>query len=395
MQSSHFKHYILELSHRHSSLVIIQTLVALSNTMANSFALIYLYKNGASYEECALYILIMVAVTTVLIAFASRPLVRRYDASIETALVFLAGYYAALAFLQDWYLLLIPPILFGVYMAAFWVPYHAIIMHITSRKKRGAAVGLYFLVFPMVSTTGPLIGGLIIGFSSYQVLWILASLITAVNLVFVAGVRVFTNLRKRIIVPELLQSLKINLVGKVHIDLDLKGVDWRIKSSLFAEGVQDGIFWVVVPLVSFEFAKNEVALSGYLSLFALWGAIMTVALGYLSDRLKDRAYIVRVGAAFGTVSVMFAAYAQSPEEYLSAMSVAYFWIAMIPSFLFIMLVDKLERYKKKGVLIREFFLSTGRCAGVLFVIAILLTGASLGLGLTIAAVALASIIVVK
>jgi hypothetical protein len=68
---------------------------------------------------------------------------------------------------------------------------------------------------------------------------------------------------------------------------------------------------------------------------------------------------------------------------------------MIPSFLFTMLVDKLERFKRKGVLIREFFLDAGRCVGVLVVILTLLSGAGLGLTLTIAAIALASIIVVK
>lgn len=285
--------------------------------------------------------------------------------------------------------------MFGVYMAAFWVPYNALIMHITSRKKRGAVIGVYFLIFPLVSTTAPLLGGLIIGVSSYQVLFGVAALISVANLVFVAGVKVFSTLRERIIVPELLQSLKLNLAGKVNIDLDLKGVDWRIKSALFAEGIQDGIFWILVPLVSFEFAKSEVAVSGYLSLFAFWGAIMTVALGYLSDRLKDRAHIVRIGAAFGAVSIMFAARAQSAEEYLSAMSMAYFWMAMVPSFLFTMLVDKLELFKKKGVLIREFFLNTGRCVGVLAIIIALLAGVDFAVTLTVAAVALASIIIVK
>jgi len=395
MQGSGFKHYVIEMTHRHSSLVVTQTLVALSNTMANAFALIYLYKSGESYVHCSLFVLISVVVPTILIAFASRPLVKNFGASIETALMFLFAYYVSLMFLEGWYLVLLPPILFGVYMAAFWVPYNALIMHITSRKKRGAIVGIYFLIFPLVSTTAPLLGGLIIGTSSYQVLFGIAAAICVVNLVIAAGLKVFSTLKERIIVPELLQSLKLNLVGKVHIDLDLKGVDWRIKSALFAEGIQDGIFWILVPLVSFEFAKSEVVVSGYLSLFAFWGAVMTVALGYLSDRLKDRAYIVRVGAAFGTVSVMFAAYAQSAEEYLSAMSVAYFWIAMIPSFLFTMLVDKMERYKKKGVLVREFFLNGGRCIGVLVILVALLAGAGFSITLTVAAVALASIIIVK
>jgi len=363
--------------------------------MANSFALIYLYREGASYLQCSLYILIAALVPTLLIAFSSRALVRRFPAAIETSLIVLAVYYLSLALLHDWYLVLIPPVLFGVYMATFWVPYNALIMHITSRKKRGATVGAYFLIFPLVSTIAPLAGGLVIGFSSYQVLFIIAMGIAVANLVFSAGLRVFTTIRKRIIIPELLQSLKVNMVGKLHIDLDLRGVDWRIKLALFSEGIQDGIFWVFVPLVSFEFAKSEVTVSGYLSLFAFWGAVMTVVLGYLSDRLRDRASIVRMGAAFGAVSVVFAAYAQSPHEYLSAMSMAYFWIAMIPSFLFTMLVDKLERFKKKGVLIREFFLNLGRCAGIAAIIIVLLAGVPLSYTMGIAAVALASIILVK
>lgn len=390
-----FKHYAIEMSHRHYPLLVMQTLVAVSNTMANSFALIYLYKTGEDYLECALFVLICVAVPTVLIAFASRPLVRNFAESIETSLMFLAAYYVSLMFLDGWALVLVPPVLFGVYMAAFWVPYNALVMHITSRKKRGAIVGVYFLIFPMVSTTAPLIGGILIGAWSYQLLFAVAAAVSIANLVFVAGLRVFANLRDRIIVPELLQSLKIHLVGRVHIDLDLKGVDWRIKSALFAEGIQDGIFWILVPLITFEFAKSEMVLSGYLALFAFWGAVMTVVLGYLSDRLKDRAHIVRIGAAFGALSVMFASHAASGEQYLSAMSVAFFWIAMIPSFLFTMLVDKLERFKRKGVLIREFYLNGGRCAGVAVVALVLLAGASLNIALTVSAVALAAITLVK
>ncbi|HUS56434.1 MAG TPA: hypothetical protein VMY17_00240, partial [Thermoplasmata archaeon] len=83
------------------------------------------------------------------------------------------------------------------------------------------------------------------------------------------------------------------------------------------------------------------------------------------------------------------------EEYLSAMSMAYLCIAMIPSFLFTMLVDKLEKYKKKGVLLRELFLNAGKSAGVALVIIALLLGLNLFSTFAIAAVALAYIIVVR
>ena len=395
MAAAHFKHYVLALSHRHGALVIVQSLVAFANTLANAFALIYLIRQGHSYLDCAVFIFISAAVPTVIMAFASRPILKNFPASITTSLICLAVYYIALMFLTGWHLVLIAPVFFGIYIATFWVPYFALVMHITSKKKRGAGVGAYFLIFPLLTTVSPLMGGFIITYYSYDALFAAGAAIALVDLFYVTGFKVLRRVRRRIIIPELLQSLKLNLVGRFNVDLDLKGVSWRISSALFAEGIQDGIFWVAIPIISFEFAKNEAALSGYLSLFALWGAIMTVALGYLSDRLRDRASIIRIGAAFGGISILFAAYADTPEEFLSAISIAYFWLAMVPSFLFTLLVDRLERYKKKGVLLREFFLNSGKVAGIGLVIVALLLGMDLMSTLAVAGVAIAYVIVVR
>jgi MFS family permease len=395
MQSSHFRHYVLALSHRHGSLVLMQTLVAFANTLANTFALIFLIREGHGYVECAIFILVSSLVPTILIAFASRPIVANFTASMATALLCLAGYYVALMFLSGWPLVLLPPVLFGTYLATFWVPYFALVMHITSAKKRAAGVGAYFLIWPLLTTVSPLLGGLIITYFSYQLLFAVGAIVAFADLVFIVGLKALKDIRSRVIIPELIQSLKLNLVGKMSVDLDLRNVDWRLSSALFAQGIQDGIFWVAVPIISFEFARNEATLSGYLSLFALWGAMMTVALGYLSDRLKDRVAIIRLGAAFGAVAVMIAASSHGAEEYLSAMSVAYLCIAMVPSFLFTMLVDRLERYKKKGVLLRELFLNAGKSAGVALVIVALLLGMNLFGTLAIAAVALAYVIIVR
>lgn len=395
MQGSHFKHYVVALSHRHGALVLVQTLVAIANTLANSFALIYLIKLDMSYLQCATFILICAAVPLVLTAFASRTIVANFSYSINTALVSLTGYYVLLILLRGWALVLIPPILFGIYIVTFWVPYNALIMHITSKKKRGAAIGAYFLIFPLVSVVTPLAGGAIISALSYEVLFIVGGAFVVLNLIVVSGMRVFLRLRARIIIPELLQSLKVNMIGKLQMDLVLKPVDWRLRIALFGEGVQDGVFWVFVPLVSFEFAKNELSLGGYLSLFAFWGAIMTVALGYLSDRLKDRAHIVRIGATFAAVSILLASMASTAEQFAASMSMAFLFVAIIHSFLFTMLLDKMEKLKKKGVLVREFLLNAGRTCGISTVILALLLGFDLSISMVVAGIAMASIVIVK
>jgi MFS family permease len=395
MYQTQWKHYVIELAHRHGQLVVVQAFVALANMLANSFALIYLVRQGASYLECSIFVLVAVVVATLLVMFASRTIVKNFSSSITTALVFLSTYYVLLMVLHGWLLIVIPPIFFGAYIVTFWVPYNVLIMHITTRSKRGAIIGSYFLVFPLVGVAAPALGGVIVLLSGYQALFAVAAVLALVDTAFILGSRVFREIRFRIIIPELLQSLKINIIGRTHIDLDFKAVDWRLRSALFAEGVQDGIFWIFVPLVSFQFAKSEVGTGGYLSLFAVWGAIMTVALGYLSDRFKERASIVRIGAGFGAVSVLVASMATTSAHFLSSMSIAYFWIAMVPSFLFTLLLDKMEKLKKKGVLVREFLLDTGRIVGVLITITLLLLNVRLADVMVVAGIALATIIIVR
>jgi MFS family permease len=395
MFQTQFKHYAIALAHRHGHMIAVQAFVAVANTLANSFALIYLVRQGATYLECSIFVLIAILTSTALISFASRTIVKNFSSSVTTALVCLAAYYMLLMVLHGWPLLVIPPIFFGAYIVTFWVPYNVLIMHITSRAKRGASVGSYFLVFPLVGVLTPALGGLIILLSGYQALFAVAAILALADIVFILGMKVLREMKRRIIIPELLASLKINMIGHWNIDIDFKAVDWRLRSALFAEGIQDGIFWIFIPLVSFEFAKSEIGAGGYLSLFAVWGAIMTIALGYLSDRLKDRASIVRIGAAFAAVSVLIASSATDPAQYVSSMSMVYFWIAMVPSFLFAMLLDKMERLKKKGVIVREFLLDTGRIVGVLATILLLILNVRLADVMVIAGIALATIIIVR
>lgn len=395
MFQTQFKHYFIELAHRHGHMIAVQVFVGLANTLANSFALIYLVRQGADYLACSLFVLMAVVTSTLLVAFASRTIVKSFVSSIITSLACLSGYYVMLMLLDGWWLILVPSILFGAYIVTFWVPYNVLIMHITSRSKRGAIIGSYFLIFPLIGVATPALGGLIILFSGYEVLFAAAAVLAALDVVFILRFRVLREMRRRIIIPELLQSLKVNMVGNPHIDLDLKCVDWRLRWSLFAEGIQDGIFWILIPLISFEFAKTEEGAGSYLSLFALGGAVMTIVLGLLSDRLKERAHPVRVGASFGAVSVLFASMATGAAHFASAMSIAYFWIAMIPSFLFTMLLDRMERYKKKGVLVREFLLDAGRIVGVAMTIVMLLLHFRLEAGMAIAAVALSTITILR
>jgi MFS family permease len=370
--------YLSALYRKHGSLIVIQSLMAIANTVANSFALIYLVREGYDYVACSIFILICCIVPIVLLLFAAKTIVRNFSASINTGMISIMLYYAGLMLLDDinvlggWLVVVIPPAMFGIYIVAFWIPYNTLIMHITSVKTRGATIGVYFLVWPLITAVGPLFGGLLITRYSYDAMFIFAIAMIAVDLFFMSGFRVLKKLRERIIIPELIQSVTVGILRKEKTTLDFTGVGSRLMYGVLMEGVQEGVFWIAIPIISFEFATSESTLSQYLSLFALWGAIMTVALGYLSDRIKNRRTILRMGAILCGISIVLSTLAPNVNGYLLGMSATYFFLAIIPAFIFTMLLDKLERYKKKGVLVREFLLNVGRVAGVLMTISLLM-----------------------
>ncbi|MEM2891510.1 MAG: hypothetical protein QXJ32_03250 [Thermoplasmata archaeon] len=396
-----FREYLRSMFRRHGSLVVLQSLVAIANTLSNTFALIYLLREGHDYIGCTAFILICCAVPLVLIAFASKKLVENFSASIVTGLFCLVIYYISLMLLDDldvfggWLLVLVPATVFGTYIVTFWIPYNALIMHVSSRKSRGATIGLYFLVWPLIATLGPLAGGAIITVASYDAVFSASIFIVLCAMVFISGFRVLRTFRERIIIPELLQSVTRGITGRQPTALDFTGVGRGIMYGILAHGVADGVFWVAVPVLSFEYAATESTLSQYLSLFALWGAAMTVVLGYVSDRIMRRSLFLRIGALMTAVSMLAVAMAGSVEAYLAAMSSAYFWVAVIPAFLFTMLLDKLERFKRKGVVVREFVLNLGRVLGVAMTLIILLMGMDMVLSVAVAGLVVGTIAVVK
>lgn len=379
--------YLMQMAQRHGALVIVQTILAIANTVANAFVMIYLLREDLSYIECSVFLLIAFIVAILFATFGSNLATSDLVRSMRIGMVLMAAYYVSLMLLSDLALTVIPPLFLGAYMVMFWVPYNSLISQATSQEKRGAGVGAYFLVFPAVSTIGPLAGGLIITLGSYDMLFAYGAAVICMNLAYLLRPAVLT-------VDRSLSVGEMTSQGSRGV-LSFRGIDRRIGWGILAEGVQEGVFWMALPILSFEFATDEVALSGYLSLFAFWGALMTVALGYLSDRIRDRVKILRVSAALTAASLVVCALAESAEGYLMGMSAANFWLAVVPAFLFTMLVDRSEKRITRGMMAREALLNSGRAFGISMVILMLALDYDLSLTMLVAAAAVASVAAVK
>jgi len=395
------REHLRAMMRKHGSLVVLQSFVAIANTLSNTFALIYLVREWYDYLACSVFILVCCVVPLVMLVFASKKLIENFSASIITGLFSLVLYYLSLMLfdgldvLDGWLLVLVPSTMFGLYVVTFWIPYNVLIMHVSSKKARGATIGMYFLVWPLITTVGPLAGGAIITAASYDAVFSASILILVCAMFYVSGFGILRTFRDRIIIPELLQSVTRGLAGRQRIALDFAGVDRGVMYGILAHGVADGVFWIAVPILSFEYAASESTLSHFLSLFALWGAVMTVAMGYLSDKIRRRAMFLRAGAVFTAVSMIAVSLSGSVDAYLVAMSSTYFWVAVIPAFLFTMMLDKLERLKRKGVVVREFVLNAGRALGVAMTITMLLLGMDMVLAIAAAGLVVGTIAVIR
>lgn len=376
-----------QVAQRHGTLVVVQAIVAIANTTANAFAMIYLLREGMSYIECSLFLLIGFVVALLIATFGSNLVARDFATSMRVGMAAMAAFYIALATLSDWALMVVPPLFLGTYIVMFWVPYNSLISHATSQELRGAGVGAYFLVFPAVSTIGPLAGGLIITLGSYDLLFAFGAAVIGVNILYLSR-------PSAVKVDRGLTTAAILSPSRKRV-FSLAQTDKRVARGLFAQGVQDGVFWMALPILSFEFATDETSLGGYLSLFAFWGALMTVVLGYLSDRIKDRGRILRLSAALTAICMIACGLASSAEGYLMGMSATTFWLAVISAFLFTLLVDRSEKTITTGMMTREAMLNAGRLVGISITILLLALDFDLSISMFVAAGAVATVIAVK
>lgn len=325
--------------------------MAVANTVANSFAMVFLLRANFSYAECGLYVLLSTATVVVTLLLFFRFVTAKLKPSMILGLALLALYYLSFVVMQGYVMLITVSLLFGAYITFFWIPYNMLVMSVASRRMRGAIVGSYFLVYPIVAVLGPLLGGSIIQNLGYTTLFLIAASVLTADVLFLSLVRVLNPRVQRMTAADCMKRL------------DFRCMSRRLRTAFLGEGVQDGVFWVFPSVVGFELAKSEVSLGSLLSIFALAGAAMTVILGFASDRIRKRSIFLVVGGLFAALFCCMTAFVTDLSHFVLSMSLVSFFLAIVPAFLFTMLTDEMENCKGKAVWLREVLLNIGRMTG--------------------------------
>jgi MFS family permease len=375
MIGHNYFHAVAKLSRKFLGLAIVQAVVAFPNIMANGFTLVYLQNSLGSVGFCALFIALEALTAVLLLLFAARFIARNIELCLTTSLLVLATYYGLLGSLSGYYLLLAAPF-FGIYIILFWVPYQTLVTHIVDKTHIGVETASYFAVFPLISVIAPSLGGLWIDTLGFRAIFLLACAFLVFAHILIRRARAVSLKLLDVKLKELISTLKLTASGRIQVDIDLRHMSTGLKASLFSQGIQEGVFWIAVPLVGIIQAGSVTGLGHLLSLFALMGATMTMMLGYASDRIKKRRVFAKSGAFLIAVACLILGLSPTIGVHQFGISLAVVYLAMplVSVFLFIETTETFMKECKKGILIRELMLNSGRFLGALGSIIIVLLG---------------------
>jgi MFS family permease len=340
-----------------AGLMLIEMLLAFGNTFAASFNMVYLFKelgmpiwSGPTYLGLGFTISVFVSLW-----MSWRPSLDPRNVMLASLCFLIAQYSLFLMVKEGWVLLIVVGFTFGMFYPLFWTPFNILMAQMTDKGDRGVIYGALFFIWPLATFFAPFLGGLVIGFAGYQVLFGLGIFIIAVTALVVAAYRKY--------IPKG-QSMRIRLdaIGRRNV------------LSLLGEGGFEGIFWADFVIIAWWFSQDEIELGALFSLFGLSAGVMAIILGKVSDRIQNRRFFVQVSALSTIPCVLLVATATSMGEYVVGMGLLEFTCFMLPVFLFAIITDKLEDAKNDSVIGREFLLGIGRAVAIVILMALLYLG---------------------
>ena len=324
-------------------LMLIETMLAFGITFAASFNIIYMYNElEVPLWYGPIYLVLGFGISAIVSLWMSwRPHIDPRNAIMFGLLCLCIEYSLFLVVHDGWLLGILVGVAFGLYLPFFWIPVNVLMARMTDKGDRGVTYGAFFFAWPLAAFVAPLLGGLVIGFANYSLLFIIGIAIIAstIGVVFAYGKYIPTKQVMRI---------RIDALGKRNV------------LALFGEGGFEGVFWVGLVLMTYVFTQDEVAIGALFSLFGLCAGIMAIILGKVSDRIQNRVFFLRVSALASIPCVIAVSYATSLEEFAITNGLLEVACFVLPIFLFAILTDKMEDAKNDSVVGREFFLNIGR-----------------------------------
>ena len=325
-------------------LLALQSILAAANSMGVVFAITFFVdqENFVSRDVVLLNVFAFGVSSLACVGFArARPMPAR--PLMAAGLAVLAGSYAAYLVLRGWPLMAFVAVAWGAYVPLFFLPFNVLVIRRTRVEDRARKIGMLVLTYTAVAIVGPTVGGAVVDAFGYGTLFAISAAISAAGIAFLA----------------LLDDGE-----PVSFRFAFHGTGPRTTAALFAEGAFEGMSFGVVPLIAYAFTTEESQIGNLFSLFALAGGVVTVVLGTMSDRMRNRGPFVFVGALASAVAALLVVRASSLAEFAIGNSFLSLTASVAPIFLFAVVVERLPEDPAGAIVTREFLLNAGRAASL-------------------------------
>jgi len=340
-----------------AGLMIIETMLAFGNTFAASFNIIYLFKHlRLELWQGPIYLCIGFTISIFVSIWMSRKPHLDPRNAMTAGLSCLIAEYTLFLVVKDGIILSFAVgCAFGLFYPLFWTPFNIMMAQMTEKTDRGVTYGAFFFVWPVATFFAPFLGGLVIGYANYQILFMLGIAIIATTALMVVAYRKY-------IPKDQVMKIRLSAIG------------WRNVVAVLGEGGFEGVFWIDVTIIAWMFSQDEVSLGALFSLFGLSAGVMAIIFGKVSDKIQNRRFFSTVSALTSIPFIVLVYLANSLEQYAIANGLLEFTCFMFPVFIFAILTDKLEEAKNDSVLGREFLLDIGRASTIAVLILLLYSG---------------------
>lgn len=277
MHNHHFFHFLRnrELNELYASIAIKSFALALIGV----FIPIYLYQLGYSFSSIFLFYAIG-SFTHAALSIPSAKISARFGLkhAIFLSIPFLIFFFLLLYSLNQFnWLLPFLAIILGINSSLFWLAYHVDFSKFSDKKHRGKQVGVSKIIISIFSALGPLVGGLILAFFGFKILFILVSFLLLAS-----------------VVP-------LFFSAEIHepMTFSLRGFFKKQKTknilAFVGYGIEQGMGFIVWPLFIFLFILGEkyTSLGIVSSLSLLFSVIFILVIGKFSDLYRRT--ILRIG----------------------------------------------------------------------------------------------------
>lgn len=193
--------------------------------------------------------------------------------------------YLTLLYLLKQYSLLffIVPIFLGLADALFWMAFHEDFANFSDKKRRGEEIGIWYTLSILAGVTGPLIGGIILTFFSFKLLFSIVMFLilsSSFPLFFSKDIKRKTN-------------FSWNFLKHTNIKETISYI------GVGAREMVSSIFW---PIFIFIILGGYLKVGSLITIVGLITAIFSFIIGKLSDNTFKKRTLIKIGSIFHSIS---------------------------------------------------------------------------------------------